>query len=96
MATLLELYAGLGEDVYISIDVDYFDPALMPSTGTPEPGGGQWNPTIRLLDRVFRERNVVGADVVELGPLPGVVAPDFLAAKLVYKLIGFHARGRAG
>lgn len=83
---------GLGEDVYISIDVDYFDPALMPSTGTPEPGGGEWNRTIRLLDRVFRERNVVGADVVELGPIPGIVAPDFLAAKLVYKLIGFHAR----
>jgi len=85
---------ALGRDVYITVDVDYFDPAVMPATGTPEPGGGAWNPTIRLLDRVFRERNVVGADVVELAPLPGMVAPDFLAAKLVYKLIGFHARGR--
>ena len=85
--------AALGPDVYITIDVDYFDPALMPATGTPEPGGGTWNPTIRLLDRVFRERRVVGADVVELAPLAGIVAPDFLAAKLVYKLIGFHARG---
>ena len=85
---------ALGPDVYLTIDVDYFDPAVMPSTGTPEPGGGQWNPTIRLLDRLFRERNVVGADVVELAPLPGLVAPDFLAAKLVYKLVGFHARGR--
>jgi len=84
--------AALGRDVYITIDVDFFDPALMPSTGTPEPGGATWNPTIRFLDRVFRERNVVGADVVELAPLPGIVAPDFLAAKLVYKLIGFHAR----
>lgn len=70
-----------------------FDPAIMPSTGTPEPGGGQWNPAIRLLDRVFRERHVVGADVVELAPLPGMVAPDVLAAKLVYTLIGFHVRG---
>jgi len=86
---------ALGPDVYITIDVDYFDPALMPSTGTPEPGGGAWDRTIRLLDRVFRERHVVGADVVELAPLPGLVAPDFLAAKLVYKLIGFHARGGA-
>jgi agmatinase len=84
--------AGLGRDVYLTIDVDYFDPACMPATGTPEPGGGHWNPTIRFLDRVFRERNVVGADVVELAPIPGLVAPDFLAAKLVYKLIGFHAR----
>jgi agmatinase len=84
--------AGLGRDVYLTIDVDYFDPACMPATGTPEPGGGHWNPAIRFLDRVFRERNVVGADVVELAPIPGLVAPDFLAAKLVYKLIGFHAR----
>jgi agmatinase len=84
--------SALGPDVYLTIDVDYFDPSIMPATGTPEPGGGAWQPTIRLLDRVFRERNVVGADVVELAPLPGVVAPDFLAAKLVYKLIGFHAR----
>lgn len=82
---------ALGPDVYLTIDVDYFDPSLMPSTGTPEPGGGGWNPTIRFLDRVFRERNVVGADVVELAPIPGMVAPDFLAAKLVYKLIGFRA-----
>jgi agmatinase len=84
--------AGLGPDVYLTVDVDYFDPACMPATGTPEPGGGQWNPTIRFLDRVFRERNVVGGDVVELAPIPGVVAPDFLAAKLVYKLIGVRAR----
>ncbi len=82
----------LGEDVYITIDVDYFDPALMPSTGTPEPGGGEWYDTLHLLERVFRERNVVGCDVVELAPIPGIVAPDFLAAKLVYKLIAFFAK----
>jgi agmatinase len=85
---------ALGPDVYLTVDVDYFDPALMPSTGTPEPGGGHWYPTLRLLDRVFQERRVVGCDVVELAPIPGLVAPDFLAAKLVYKLIGFHARSR--
>jgi agmatinase len=83
---------ALGPDVYLTVDVDYFDPALMPSTGTPEPGGGHWYPTMQLLDRVFRQRNVIGCDVVELAPIPGLVAPDFLAAKLVYKLIGFHAR----
>ncbi|MFB3111885.1 MAG: agmatinase [Gemmatimonadales bacterium] len=82
---------ALGPDVYITFDVDYLDPALMPATGTPEPGGGSWHPTVRLLERVFRERNVVGCDVVELAPIPGMVAPDFVAAKLVYKMIGFHA-----
>ena len=86
--------AALGPDVYVTIDVDYFDPSLVPATGTPEPGGGQWYPTLRLLERVFRERNVVGADVVELAPIAGLVAPDFLVAKLVYKLIAYHQRGR--
>jgi agmatinase len=87
--------SALGPDVYVTIDVDYFDPSLVPATGTPEPGGGQWHPTLRLLQRVFAERNVVGVDVVELAPIPGFVAPDFLVAKLVYKLVAFHQRGRA-
>ena len=86
--------AALGDDVYITIDVDFFDPSLVPATGTPEPGGGTWYPTLRLLERVFHERRVVGVDVVELAPIPGFVAPDFLVAKLVYKLIAFHQRAR--
>jgi agmatinase len=86
--------AALGPDVYITIDIDFFDPSIVPSTGTPEPGGGTWYPTLRLLERVFAERRVVGVDVVELAPIPGVVAPDFLAAKLVYKVIAFHQRAR--
>lgn len=84
--------AALGEDVYLTIDVDYFDPSLVPSTGTPEPGGGTWYPTMRLLERVFEEKRVVAADVVELAPIPGMAAPDFLVAKLVYKLVGYHHR----
>lgn len=84
--------SALGDDVYITFDVDYFDPAVMPATGTPEPGGGSWYPTLDLLERVFKERNVVGCDVVELAPIPGLVHPDVLAAKLVYKLMAFHAR----
>jgi agmatinase len=88
--------AALGRDVYLTIDIDYFDPSLVPSTGTPEPGGGTWYPTLRLLERLFRTRHVVAADVVELAPIPGMPAPDFLAAKLVYKLIGFHVRSRRG
>ena len=87
---------ALGDTVYITFDVDYFDPALMPATGTPEPGGPPWYSTLKLLRRVFAERRVVGADVVELAPLPGNAAPDFLAAKLVYKMIGYHSEGRRG
>jgi agmatinase len=86
---------SLTDDVYVSFDVDYFDPAIMPATGTPEPGGGAWYPTLELLERVFREKRVVGCDVVELAPLPGVVHPDVLAAKLVYKLIAFYALHQA-
>ena len=85
----------LGDDVYITIDVDYFDPSIMPSTGTPEPGGGSWYPTLELLDTVFRDKHVVGCDVVELAPIPGIVAPDVLAAKLVYKLVAFYQRYQA-
>jgi agmatinase len=81
---------ALGDTVYLTVDVDYFDPSLVPSTGTPEPGGGDWYRTLRFLRRVFAERNVVGADVVELAPIPGFHAPDFLVAKLVYKLIGYR------
>lgn len=81
---------ALGDDVYVTFDVDYFDPALVPATGTPEPGGPDWYRTLALLRRVFTEKNVVGVDVVELAPLPGNAAPDFLVAKFVYKLIGYH------
>jgi agmatinase len=85
---------ALGPDVYLTIDVDYFDPALIPATGTPEPGGGDWYSTMELLARVFRERHVVAADVVELAPIPGQHAPDFVVAKLVYQLVGLHVRAR--
>ena len=84
----------LGENVYISFDVDGFDPSLVPSTGTPEPGGLQWYPVLKLLRRVFTERNVVSADIVELAPIPGLSAPDFLVAKLLYKMIGYKYFGR--
>ena len=79
----------LGNEVYITFDVDYFDPSIMPSTGTPEPGGLLWYPVLKLLRRVFAERNVVAADVVELAPIPGLTAPDFTVAKLVYKMIAY-------
>ena len=84
-------FAALGDDVFITFDVDYFDPSLMPATGTPEPGGPPWYPTLKLLRRVFEEKNVVGVDVVELAPIGGNAAPDFVVAKLVYKMIGYHS-----
>jgi agmatinase len=85
---------ALGPEVYLTFDVDYFDPSLVPSTGTPEPGGGGWYDTLRFLRRVFDEREVVAADVVELAPAPGGHAADFLVAKLVYKLITYRLRDR--
>jgi agmatinase len=81
---------SLGDPVYLTFDVDYFDPSLVPSTGTPEPGGGDWYRTLRFLKRVFQERTVLAMDVVELAPIPGFSAPDFLVAKLVYKLLGYR------
>jgi agmatinase len=86
-----DVLARLGEDVYITFDVDGFDPALVPATGTPEPGGLHWYPVMKLLRRVFTERKVCGVDVVELAPIPGLTAPDFLVAKLIYKMIGYYS-----
>lgn len=87
---------ALGPRVYLTFDVDYFDPSLVPSTGTPEPGGGDWYRTLRFLRRVFAERDVVAADIVELAPTPGLPAPDFLVAKLAYKLITYRFQDRLG
>jgi agmatinase len=84
------LLRALGPVVYVSVDLDVFDPALMPATGTPEPGGLGWHDVLRILRMVFERRRVVAADVVELRPIEGNAAPDFLAAKLVYKLIGYQ------
>jgi agmatinase len=71
------------------VDLDVFDPAIMPATGTPEPGGLDWYRALDVLRQVARAKRIVGLDVVELSPIPGNVAPDFLAAKLVYRLLGY-------
>ena len=81
-----------GVPVYLTIDVDYFDPAIVPATGTPEPGGGAWWPTMRLLDELFRRARVVAADVVELAPIDGLHHADFTVARLVHTLAGRHRR----
>lgn len=84
----------LGGDVYISIDLDVFDPSIMPATGTPEPGGIYWKNVLQLLRTVSQSCRIRGFDVVELAPIPGIVAPDFMAAKLIYRLMGYITEGR--
>lgn len=79
----------LTDNVYITIDLDAFDPSIMPATGTPEPGGLLWNETLDLLKKVFKKCNVVGFDIVELAPIEDLHAPDFLAAKLYYKMLSY-------
>jgi agmatinase len=78
-----------GSPVYVTVDLDYFDPSIMPATGTPEPGGGEWYPTLRFLRRLALRARIVGFDVMELAPMPGLHAPDFLSARLVYKLLAY-------
>lgn len=83
---------SLAGKVYITIDADGLDPAIMPAVGTPEPGGLSWYETLALLRKVFESRNVVGCDLVELCPLPGLAAPNFLCAKLMYKMLTYRFR----
>ena len=84
-----QVISKLPENVYLTMDLDFLDPSIMPSVGTPEPGGLLWNQTLDLLKKVADTKNIVGFDCVELCPIPGLVAPDFLAAKLIYKIIGY-------
>jgi agmatinase len=81
--------AALPPKVYLTVDVDGFDPSLVPCTGTPEPGGLQWYPTLRFLRRLCREREVVGMDVMELAPDRVHFAADFMVARLLYKVMGY-------
>ena len=80
--------SALTGEVFVTFDLDGLDPSVMPATGTPEPGGLDWYEAVDLLRAVSQRSRIVGFDVVELAPLPGLVAPDFLAARLVYRLIG--------
>ena len=80
---------ALSQDVFITLDLDAFDPSIMPSTGTPEPGGLLWYETLDFLRRVFEQRNVVGFDIVELCPREEDKSSDFLAAKLYYKMLTY-------
>lgn len=85
-----EIVSTLSDNVYLSIDVDGLDSSIMPSTATPEPGGILWYQLIELIKVACVKRNVVAADIVELAPISGMRAPDFLCAKLLYKIIGYR------
>ncbi len=80
---------ALGEKVYVTIDIDGFDPAYAPGTGTPEPGGLDWYQVVSLLRLVAAEKTIVAADIVEVAPIPGQVVTEFLAARLAYKLMAY-------
>lgn len=80
---------SLKENVYITFDVDFLDPSIMPSTGTPEPQGFYWDETVKLFKKLSQKRKVVGFDVVELSPRKDFSFPDFLTAKLIYKMLNY-------
>ena len=79
----------LTNEICITVDLDVFDPSIMPATGTPEPGGLNWYDALGVLKAAISKKTVVGFDVVELCPIPGNIASDFLASKLVYKMMGY-------
>jgi agmatinase len=87
---------ALTEDVFVTFDLDALDPGILPATGTPEPGGLDWYEAVDLLRAVAQRRRIVGFDVVELAPIPGQVASDFLAARLTYRMIGLALGRGAG
>ena len=80
----------LGDQVYLTIDLDALDPSILPGTGTPEPGGLGWYELLKYMRLLFEQREVVGFDIVELAPIPGQKASEFLAAKLYYKLLSYR------
>ena len=86
---MLDSIEKMKDNVYITIDLDALDPSIMPATGTPEPGGLSWYTTLKYLNKVFTEKNVVGFDIVELAPIPNNPSSQFLAAKLYYKMLSF-------
>lgn len=89
------IVSSLSGNVYITIDLDVFDPGVMPAVGTPEPGGLDWYDGIDILRDVMRANiNIVGFDIMELAPIPGIVAPDFFAAKLCYRMMAWLLAGR--
>lgn len=85
-----QVVQSLGNYVYLTIDLDGFDPSIAPAVGTPEPGGLLWYDVIELIKMVAKSKYLIGCDIVELSPQPNSIITDFLAAKLVYKIIAYQ------
>ena len=90
--SIKKICENLSKDIYITLDIDVLDPSIMPATGTPEPGGILWNDLIHLIRGVSERCTIRGFDIVELCPIPGMIAPDFTAAKLAYRIMGYINR----
>jgi agmatinase len=87
-AVAREAVSFMGPRIYLTIDLDVLDPSILPSTGTPEPGGFRWDEICWFVRELTKDRDVVGFDLMELAPIPGLHAPDFMAAKLLNKVLG--------
>lgn len=94
MKTVERFLGHLTDDVYITVDVDGLDPALVPGTGTPEPGGLSWYDILDWLRPIFAQKNVVAFDCVEVAPIKGMNVSQFVAAKLLYRMMGYKVAGR--
>jgi agmatinase len=90
-----DILRELTDTVYLTIDVDGFDPSIMPGTGTPQPGGFGWHEAMKLFKAVCLNKKVVGADVVEVAPLKGSPITEFNAAKLIYRLMGYLTKANS-
>ncbi|OHA50501.1 MAG: agmatinase [Candidatus Terrybacteria bacterium RIFCSPLOWO2_01_FULL_40_23] len=84
-----EIISALPDKVYISLDIDVLDPSLIPATGTPEPGGIGWYDLLKLLRAVATKKQVLGFDLMELSPVPGLIHPEYTAARLLTKFFGY-------
>ncbi|MBI2415819.1 MAG: agmatinase [Candidatus Kerfeldbacteria bacterium] len=92
---LEQIIATLGSKVYITVDIDVLDASIMPATGTPLPGGLGWYDVLAVIKAVGQQRQVIGADIMEFMPIGGLRAPDILAAKLLYKMLGYCLKPQA-
>ncbi len=92
--SMAKIIKALPENIYLSFDIDAFDPSIMPATGTPEPGGLLWDETLNLIREISKKKNIIGMDLVELAPIKDMHAPSFIAAKLLVKMIMYAVKGK--
>jgi agmatinase len=94
---LEKIMSSIPDDlVYLTVDVDFFDPSVIPATGTPEPGGATWADALNLIEILGSQKRIIGFDLSELSPIAGLIYPEFTAAKLCYKIISIAARSLTG